>query len=307
MQAAATRGKEHGRVERRAITTSTWVNEYLADWPGVAQVFRVARERTVKGVTTTQVVYGLSSLGRGAADAGRLLALCRAHWGIENGRHHTRDETFREDRCRVRRGHAPRVLASLRNVAVHLLRKTDHPSVPAATREMAAFPDRDLAMLNHPPSISESPWRGNTWNCNVRHLTVEWCGMLSDLSDYVSRLKRKRRRPRWAGGGPLRPARGGSTCWSSSAFQQHLSATLSRTPTGKVSFTRTPRRSSPVGHHPVAPLVGRTPAPGGRSGGGRRAPVTCRTASRTARRTRERTDRRRGGRWHRPHPIAHSR
>lgn len=155
MQAASTRGKGHGRVERRAITTCTWVNEYLAEWPGVAQVFRVERERTVKGVTTTEVVYGITSLDRAKADAGRVLALCRAHWGIENGLHHTRDETFREDRCRVRRGNAPRVLASLRNVAVHLLRGRTHPTVPAACREMAAFPDRALAMLNAPPSISE--------------------------------------------------------------------------------------------------------------------------------------------------------
>jgi predicted transposase YbfD/YdcC len=138
----------------RTVTTSTWVNEYLADWPGVAQVFRVERERRVKGVTTVEVVYGITSLTRGRADATRLLGLIRSHWGIENGLHHVRDETFREDRCRVRRGHAPRVLASLRNVAVYLLRNTDHPSVASATRAMAARPDLALAMLNAPPSIS---------------------------------------------------------------------------------------------------------------------------------------------------------
>jgi len=30
---------------------------------------------------------------------------------------------------------------------MYLLRNTDHPSVPAATREMAAFPDRVLDLL----------------------------------------------------------------------------------------------------------------------------------------------------------------
>jgi hypothetical protein len=138
----------------RTVTTSTCVNAYLADWPGVAQVFRVDRERRVKGVTTTEVVYGITSLGRDRADAARLLGLVRSHWGIENGLHHVRDETFREDRCRVRRGHAPRVMASLRNVAVHLLRGTDHASVAAATRVMAARPDLALAMLHDPGSIS---------------------------------------------------------------------------------------------------------------------------------------------------------
>lgn len=155
MRTATTREKGHGRVEVRTVTTSTWVNAYLSDWPGVAQVFRVERERRVKGVTAVEVVYGITSLTRSRADATRLLGLVRSHWGIENGLHHVRDETFREDRCRVRRGHAPRVLASLRNVAVHLLRGTDHPSVAAATRAMAANPDLALAMLHGPGSIPE--------------------------------------------------------------------------------------------------------------------------------------------------------
>lgn len=154
MQAASTRGKGHGRVERRTITTTTWVNEYLSAWPGVAQASRVERERTARGVTTTEVVYGITSLTRARATAAVLLGHTRSHWGVENGLHHTRDETFREDRCRVRRGHAPRVLASLRNVAVHLLRAADHPSVAAATRAVNARPELAVAMLNHPPSIS---------------------------------------------------------------------------------------------------------------------------------------------------------
>ncbi len=106
-------------------------------------------------MTGREVVYGITSLGPVCGDADRLLGLIRDHWGIENGLHHTRDETFREDRCRVRRGHAPRVLASLRNVAVYLLRNTEHPSVPAATRAMAAVPTLALDLLNAVPSISE--------------------------------------------------------------------------------------------------------------------------------------------------------
>lgn len=154
MAAATTREKGHGRAEVRTVTTSTWVNAYLADWPGVAQVFRVERERRVKGVRAVEVVYGITSLTRAAADATRLLGLIRSHWGIENGLHHVRDETFREDRCRGRRGHAPRVLASLRNVAVYLFRRTDYPSAASATRAMAARTDLALAMLHDPGSIS---------------------------------------------------------------------------------------------------------------------------------------------------------
>ena len=113
------------------------------------------RERTENGATAVEVVYGVTSGGRVTLDGERLLAVTRDHWGIENGLHYIRDGTFGEDRCRVRRGNAPRVLASLRNIAVYLLRNTNHPSVPAATREMVAFPDRALDLLNAPPSISE--------------------------------------------------------------------------------------------------------------------------------------------------------
>jgi hypothetical protein len=155
VRVAVSRGKGHGRVERRTITTTTWLNEYLTDWPGVGQVFRLVRERTADGVRTAEVVYGITSLGRGSADAAAILEFTRAHWGVENGLHHTRDETFGEDRCRVRRGHAPRVLASLRNVAVYVLRNLDHPSVAAAARAMSARPEVALGYLKNPGSFSE--------------------------------------------------------------------------------------------------------------------------------------------------------
>jgi hypothetical protein len=146
--------KGHGRLERRTITTTTWLNESLGDWPGVAQVFRLERRRKVKGREHVEVVYGITSLGELAADAPTLLGYTRGHWGIENGLHYTRDVTLGEDRCRVRRGQAPRVLASLRNVAVDLLRNANYRTVAAATRAMVAHPELAMALLNNPDSIS---------------------------------------------------------------------------------------------------------------------------------------------------------
>ena len=33
--------KGHGRIEKCTIMTSTLLNDYLDDWPGLAQVFRI--------------------------------------------------------------------------------------------------------------------------------------------------------------------------------------------------------------------------------------------------------------------------
>jgi hypothetical protein len=78
--------KGHGRVERRTVTTATLLNDYW-DCPGVGQVYGLRRERTVAGVTSVEDAYGISSLSRERADAGRLLELLRGHWGIENSSH----------------------------------------------------------------------------------------------------------------------------------------------------------------------------------------------------------------------------
>ena len=95
-EVAPTRGAGHGRVEARTLATSTWLDEYRADWPGLSQAFRLTRERTARGVTTAEVVYGLASPARSEATAEDLLDFTRAHGGIESGLHSVRDATFGE-------------------------------------------------------------------------------------------------------------------------------------------------------------------------------------------------------------------
>ena len=105
--------KGHGRLEIRALTSTTCLNDYL-DWPDVGQVFELERVRVLKDKTEVETVYGITSLRRAVADARELLGLVRRHWGIENRLHWVRDETLGEDRCRVRKGNAAQVLAALR-------------------------------------------------------------------------------------------------------------------------------------------------------------------------------------------------
>ena len=88
--------------------------EHLApSWAGVAQVCRLTRERIVRGKTSTETVYAITSLTADEAGAERLLQLSRDHWGIENKLHYVRDVSCREDQSRTNAGHAPQVLAAV--------------------------------------------------------------------------------------------------------------------------------------------------------------------------------------------------
>jgi predicted transposase YbfD/YdcC len=140
--------KGHGRGEKRTVTTSTWLNDYHRRWPRLAQVVRVERERRVKGETTVEVAYYITSLGRDRVDAAGLEKLIRCHWEIENRLHHVRDVTFGEDASRVRKGSSPQVLAALRNAAVHLLNGVKATSRAAARRRFAARPHEALRLID---------------------------------------------------------------------------------------------------------------------------------------------------------------
>ncbi len=149
-QTATTVNKGHGRIEQRTLTSTTALNEYL-DWPGVQQVFRLERRRTIKGKRTTEMAYGITSLKRGQADAATLLTLVRGHWSIENNLFGVRDTTFGEDACRVRTGHAPQNLAAIRNVAITLLNQINCPNKAATLRRHAARPQEAIALIRGSP------------------------------------------------------------------------------------------------------------------------------------------------------------
>lgn len=122
---ARTIDKEHGRIETRTLAVTSSLAAYLAPaWPGLAQVCRITRQRMVRGVESIETVYAITSLTAAVADAGRLLALSRSHWGIENRLHYVRDVSFREDQCRTRARAAPQVLAAIRNTALTIIRRS---------------------------------------------------------------------------------------------------------------------------------------------------------------------------------------
>jgi len=125
----------HGRLEYRFLTTSTQLTSYL-DWPHLAQVFRLQRlvQQSASGRLSYEVVFGITSLPPDRCSPDRLLTLIRTHWHIENRLHYVRDVTFHEDACSLRWPNCQRVLATLNNLVLGLLRRTPFRFIPQARR-----------------------------------------------------------------------------------------------------------------------------------------------------------------------------
>ncbi len=125
----------HGRIEHRYLTVNSQLNDYL-DWPDLGQVFRLQRvvQRQKTGKISYQVVFGITSLSIRNCPPERLLALLRSHWHIENRLHYVRDVTFHEDACQIREPKRQRILATLNNLVIGLIRQCDFEYIPEARR-----------------------------------------------------------------------------------------------------------------------------------------------------------------------------
>lgn len=142
----------HGRIEVRHVWASSALVGYT-DWPGLQQALciesTVIQKRT--GKTTLSRWYAVTSLSAQHATAAQLLRLRRGHWQIENGLHWVRDVDLGEDRSTIRKGHAPQVMAALRNTVVGLLRTAGATNIAAALRRNAAHPEEALKLLGLSP------------------------------------------------------------------------------------------------------------------------------------------------------------
>lgn len=107
------------------------------NFPHVGGVIRIERYVTRLDGSQPQheVTYGVTSIsGTGKTTAKRLLKTIRGHWTVENGLHWVRDVTFDEDRSQIRTKNGPRMMASLRNLAISLLRLAGTCTIAKATR-----------------------------------------------------------------------------------------------------------------------------------------------------------------------------
>jgi predicted transposase YbfD/YdcC len=145
--ACQSRERGHGRGERRVLKV-TAVAAGLA-FPHAAQAIQIVRRRKLprKKKWTREIVYAITSLTATQASPAGLAAIIRSHWLIEDRLHWIRDMDFDEDRSQVRTASAPQVMATLRNLAITILRLAGHASIAAALRHHARRPDRPLQTI----------------------------------------------------------------------------------------------------------------------------------------------------------------
>jgi predicted transposase YbfD/YdcC len=141
-----TRDHGHGRVEVRTLKVAAVAG---LRFPHAAQAIQVTRRVRAPGSRRwrTVTVYAVTSLTLGAASPAQLAGWLRGHWRIENRLHWVRDVDFGEDASTARSGSLPRVMASLRNLAVGALRLAGHPNLAAALRHTGLDQTRQLAIF----------------------------------------------------------------------------------------------------------------------------------------------------------------
>jgi predicted transposase YbfD/YdcC len=114
-----------------------------------AQIFRVRRD--VGGLdgqrTRKEIAYCITSLTADQAGPEQLAAYIRGQWAIENRLHWVRDMAYDEDRSQIRKANGPRVMASLRNLAIGALRQDGHTNIASGLRWAGRDPSRALHVL----------------------------------------------------------------------------------------------------------------------------------------------------------------
>jgi predicted transposase YbfD/YdcC len=138
--------KGHGRITTRTIQVLP-APENLP-FPHVGQVFLIERYVTdLHGQPVSAVAaLGVASPEPGQANAADLAGYVREQWSIES-LHWIRDTLYQEDKSKVRTRSGPRVMATLRNLAIGALRLAGRIDVTEATRWAGRSMDRPFTIL----------------------------------------------------------------------------------------------------------------------------------------------------------------
>ncbi|MGP5254619.1 ISAs1 family transposase [Glutamicibacter ardleyensis] len=142
-----TTGTANGREIIRIVKCAT-----LAEgigFPHAVQAVQITRKSRTVGTKKwfIETVHAVTSIPTHKGTPAQIGAWVRGHWSIENGLHWRRDVTWNEDKSQVRTGHAPRVMATLRNIAITILKQLGHNNVAKATRKIRNYPEQALELI----------------------------------------------------------------------------------------------------------------------------------------------------------------
>ncbi len=137
---------DHGRIEIRRHAVSRDIARLGGDrrFPGLAAVAMVEATVERDGEVSRERRYFLSSAPLGAHPFARAV---RGHWHIENRLHWVMDVVFRDDLCRLRTGHGPANMATVRHMAMNLVRTAPGRHSLKVRRKRAAWNSAYLEAL----------------------------------------------------------------------------------------------------------------------------------------------------------------
>ncbi|MBK3635080.1 ISAs1 family transposase [Streptomyces sp. MBT97] len=174
VQARTTRAG-HGRHEVRRLKVCTVRPGLL--FPRAVQAMEIKRRRTDRktGKVAAKTVYAGTSLSLlpERANPAQLAELVLNHRPVET-LHNVRDVTFGEDASRVRTGTAPRAMATLRNLAIGLIRRAGRTNIAAPADH---YRSRPPARDSHAPTHrlrTHLPWSAGGPPYDIHCCSTGW-------------------------------------------------------------------------------------------------------------------------------------
>jgi predicted transposase YbfD/YdcC len=112
----------HGRRETRTIWATAEIGWFAerTQWANLRSLIRVQCQRNVRGETSSEYHYYISSLS--ADDPEKLLRYIRGHWSVENKLHWSLDISFGDDDRRSRTGYGAENASRLARIALNALK-----------------------------------------------------------------------------------------------------------------------------------------------------------------------------------------
>lgn len=137
----------HGRTEHQIFTVIADLDwfEKVCEWKDLKTIIMVQSERTIKGLTSKEVRYYLSSLQE---DAQQISQHIRDYWGIENKYHWVLDVVFKEDLRIVWNKNFARNEAVIRRLGFNILKQLQDLKLQTKGKKIALKSLRKMFMYD---------------------------------------------------------------------------------------------------------------------------------------------------------------